>query len=188
VSLLALLVLTSCFGEALPGSTVRHRRSLSFYMATSASGYVKMTEADYGRILAGAQWDLGEGLELVDADLSLSPTKVTWTEFDTKYTAEGAKLSADVRVKVAENAQPGWLGIRLQLPGLLSYGRATNSGASFPGEGPGFTIHDGFTVAGVTVHESAGARNLAVLKKLGLFAGVGLVCLLILWLVFRPRR
>ena len=131
---------------------MHYERSFSFYMATAVVGqYVPVQEVDYSRILAGAEWELDDGLEMVESDLSLAPTKVSWTEGSTKYTADGARLAVDVTVKVAEDAEPGWRGIRLKLPGLLSYGQATRSGASFPGEGPGFTIHDGFTVAGVTV-------------------------------------
>ncbi|HNS50558.1 MAG TPA: hypothetical protein PKO09_05180 [Anaerolineae bacterium] len=152
VTLLALLSLSACAGKASPGDSVHYRRSFSFYMATSVVGrYLQVQEVDYPRILEGAEWDLDDGLEMVDSDLSLAPTPVSWIEGGEKHTAKGVRLTVDVTVRVAEGAGPGWRGIRLRLPGLLSYGKTTGTGASFPGEGPGFTIHDGFTVAGVTV-------------------------------------
>ena len=175
--LFGLLLLTGCSGQAAPGNTVEHKRSLNFYLDNGAGGYLKIREADYPRLLAGANWVLDDGLSLVADDLSLSPAEVTWTRGNMQYTAQGAKLTVEVEVLVAEDAQPGWLGIRLKLPGLPGGGIGTGVSAVFPEFSRGSHISEGLLIAGVTVHESAGARNLEVIKRVGIIVIVGVVIL-----------
>jgi len=173
--LFGLLLLTGCAGQAAPGGTVKFKRSLDFYLSNGAGGYLIVKEADYQRLLAGAKWVLDDALSLVADDISLSPAEVTWTVGNTQYTAQGAKLTVEVEVLVAEDAQPGWRGIYLKLPGLPSRGAATGVSAVFPEYKQGIDINKGINIAGVTVHETAGARNLAVMKRIGLIAIVGVV-------------
>ncbi len=175
LGLLGLLLLTGCAGQAAPGGTVEFKRSLDFYLDNGAGGYRIVKEADYPRLLAGANWVLDDGLSLVADDISMSPAEVTWTRGNTQFTAQGAKLTVEVEVLVAEDAQPGWRGIRLKLPGLPSRGAASGVSAVFPEFSQGSEIREGILIAGVTVHETAGARNLEVIKKVGLIFIVGVI-------------
>lgn len=181
--LFVLLLLTGCAGQAVPGGTVKFKRSLNFYMSNGAGGYLVLQKQDYPKLLAGANWELGDGLSLVEDDLSLSPAEVTWTVGNTKYTAQGAKLTVEVEVVVAEDAQPGWRELRLKLPGLPGQGAATGSRAVFPEFSLGTDISEGISIAGVTVHETAGARNLAVIKKIGLLFIIGIAVVGVIILV-----
>jgi hypothetical protein len=173
--LFGLLLLTGCAGQVAPGDTVEFKRSLDFYLSNGAGGYRIIKEADYPRLLAGAKWVVDDGLSLVADDISLSPAEVTWTAGNTQYTAQGAKLTVEVEVLVAEDAQPGWRGINLKLPGLPSRGAATGVSAVFPDYKLGIDINEGISIAGVTVHETAGSRNLEVIKRIGLITVVGVV-------------
>lgn len=181
--LFGLLLLTGCAGQAAPGDTVEFKRSLDFYLSNGAGGYLIVKEADYPRLLAGAKWVLDDGLSLVAEDISLSPAEVTWKVGNTQYTAQGAKLTVEVEVLVAEGAQPGWRGINLKLPGLPSRGAATGVSAVFPEYKLGIDINEGISIAGVTVYETAGARNLAVIKRIGLITIVGVVVVGVIILV-----
>jgi hypothetical protein len=179
-------LLSGCTGQAIPGGTVKHKRSLDFYMSNGRGGYAIIEEGNYPSILAGAAWILDDGLTLVEDDLTLSPTEVTWTSVDgrTKYTAQGVKLTVEVEVKVAEDAVPGWRGIRLILPGLQRFGQSRGVTAVFPeiNQLPG--VSEEISIAGVTVHETAAARNLAILKNIGVMVLIGVVVLGVILLVF----
>jgi hypothetical protein len=160
--LLALLLLPGCAGHAGPGDTVEYARTVAFYVTSDGTSYVHLRESQFPEMLTGAEWTLDNDLELVDADLSLSPTEVSWTEsgwegqefVNTTYSAQGGELRINVRVRVADDAQPGWSGIRLKLPGLVSYCEAAHGRAVFPDQ-PGFEtqreFEEGFVVAGVDI-------------------------------------
>ncbi len=157
------------------GSTVKHKRSLNFYLDNGRGGYIIIDEANYPAILAGPTWVLDEGLSIVEEDFSLSPAEVSWTQFDTKYTAQGVKLTVEVEVMVSEDAEPGWYAIKLKLPGLMNFSNSKGTTPVFPEFTQSQGISEGITIAGVTVHETGAARNLAVLKNIGIFVGIGAI-------------
>ncbi len=173
------------------GSTVKHKRSLNFYLDNGRGGYIIIDEANYPAILAGPTWVLDEGLSIVEEDFSLSPAEVSWTQFDTKYTAQGVKLTVEVEVMVSEDAEPGWYAIKLKLPGLMNFSNSKERHLC-SGVHSSQGISEGITIAGVTVHETGAARNLAVLKNIGIFVGIGAIVvggiLLFLFLSSWSRR
>ena len=183
--LIMLLFLVGCAGDVIPGESAEFRTSLDFYMDNGMGGYVVINEEEYPTLLAGAEWVLDDGLELVEANLSLSPAEVTWTRFETKYTAQGASLTSAVQVRVSEDAKLGLQRIRLRLPGLQDFGSVTRSMASFPALSQGADISEGIPVAVFTVHETAASRNMAVLKRTGLLVAIGVVVVgILLFLTF----